>query len=199
MAAVISCISCHRETVKTLTAACCVSICFKRLHKIGSWSHIRKCCEHVEDSLMNPSVLHMLNAMPNLKRSYLIPPCITMRTWVFLSSMKRFYATNCCRNTVCFSFARSGFCLCLWTNAWKWKWLQWINHDIAHIKEMFPPNSKVATEKKKWYPKFYDVCHFYSSQSLHFQEMPCWNVPDTPPGPSLLETHDLNEKFNIWA
>lgn len=47
-----------------------------------------------------------------------------------------------------FVFARSGSCLCPWTNAWKWKWLWWINHDTAHIKEMFPPNSKVATEKK---------------------------------------------------
>lgn len=62
-----------------------LSICysFKRQNKLGSWSNIWKSCEHVEDSLMNPSVLHMLSAMPNLKLLYLIPAYITMWTYIY--------------------------------------------------------------------------------------------------------------------
>lgn len=52
-------------------------------------------------------------------------------------------------------------CLCLLTSAWKWKWHRWINHDLAHIKEMFPPNTKVANEKK--YPKYYAVPLLFQS------------------------------------
>lgn len=126
VAAVISCISCHRETVETLTAACCVSICnsFKRLNKICSWSRIWECCDVLRSDWWIPPSC-MLSAVLNLKRfRFHSRICRRARTPVLSSLilMRRFYATNCYWDTVgqkLFVFVRSDFCLCQRTNARK--------------------------------------------------------------------------------
>lgn len=146
MAAVISCISCPSETVKTLTAACCASIynSFKRLNKMCSRFYIWKCCDVLQIDWWIP---------PNC--SFVFYSCIHQQahTTVLSSLMEKLYGTICYGNTVCnklFVFARSDF-LPLTTKAEKWNQLWWINHDFIHIKEIFLPTTKLPVRllKKK--------------------------------------------------
>lgn len=172
MAAVISCISCPSETVKTLTAACCASIynSFKRLNKMCSRSYIWKCCDVLQIDWWIP---------PNC--SFVFYSCIHQQahTTVLSSLMEKLYGTICYGNTVCnklFVFARSDF-LPLTTKAEKWNQLWWINHDFIHIKEIFLPTTKLPVRllKKKVIPQMLQRWHCSSSPSLCSQWMTCWN------------------------
>lgn len=149
------------------------------------------CCGLIGESLCSAHVERNPKSQTCIFNSYIYHRA---HIRAFLSWIKRFFATNCYGNMVAkkfLSLPEVAFAFVREQTRGNENGLWWINHDIAHINELFLPNSKVATEKKAL-PKYYDVCRFYSRPSLHFQRVRCWNVPEAPPSSCSLGIREGN-------